>query len=159
MARRKHDLTPHLADAVASGVAAGALSGLVLAWRGRVERGRAAAPVNAPSHWIWGRPALQADGVSVRHTGLGLLVHQGSSFLWSAAYAALQAWRARPSTATRLADAIAVTALAAVVDLRLVPERLTPGFERRLSRRGVAMVYVSFAAGLALGAAALARRR
>jgi len=48
--------------------------------------------------------------------------------------------------------------VAALVDLRLVPERLTPGFERRLSRRSLAWTYVGFGAGLAL-AGLLAQRR
>jgi hypothetical protein len=38
-----------------------------------------------------------------------------------------------------------------VVDLGLVPERLSPGFERRLSRPSTGLVYLSFGVGLALG--------
>ena len=37
-------------------------------------------------------------------------------------------------------------------NIKLVPERLTPGFEHRLSNRQLAGVYLSFAAGLMLGA-------
>jgi hypothetical protein len=152
-------LATHLTGVLACGGAAGMLSAFVLAWRGRVEIGSAAAPVNAPSHWVWGRPALRRDDVTARHTLLGELVHQASSFFWGVFYELLQAWRREANGTTRLADAAAVTVLAAVVDLRVVPERLTPGFERRLSRRSVAIVYASFAVGLALGGAWMARRR
>jgi hypothetical protein len=50
-----------------------------------------------------------------------------------------------------------VTALAAVVDLAIVPKRLTPGFEQRLTRPSITLVYAGFAVGLALGGL-LARR-
>ena len=64
----------------------------------------------------------------------------------------------RVTPAQVVADAVAVTAVAALVDLKVVPEWLTPGFERRLSRPSLAGVYVGFAAGLALGACARLRR-
>jgi hypothetical protein len=38
------------------------------------------------------------------------------------------------------------------VDFQLTPERLTPGFEHRLSHRSLAAVYGAFAVGLAVGA-------
>lgn len=151
-------LADHLAGVLACGGAAGVLSALALAALGRAEGVSAAAPLNAPSHWLWGRRALRQDGMTARHTAVGALVHQASSFFWGVFYELLQAGRHAPNGATRLADAAAVTVAAAVVDLRLVPQRLTPGFERRLSRRSVALVYASFAVGLALGGAWHARR-
>ena len=51
-----------------------------------------------------------------------------------------------------------MTSLAAVIDLRAVPERLTPGFERRLSSGSLALVYLAFGAGLALADIGLRRR-
>jgi hypothetical protein len=53
---------------------------------------------------------------------------------------------------------MALTAAAAVVDLKLAPSRLTPGFERR-SPRSLTCVYGGFAAGLALGGALWRQRR
>jgi hypothetical protein len=58
-------------------------------------------------------------------------------------------WQLTPGNA--VADACAISAVAAVVDLKLVPKRLTPGFEARLSNRSLALVYAGFATGLALG--------
>ena len=50
-----------------------------------------------------------------------------------------------------LAQSLALSALAAWVDLAVVPPALSPGFERRLSRGSLCLVYLGFAAGLALG--------
>ena len=52
----------------------------------------------------------------------------------------------------RWVTAAVVTAIGAFTDLRLVPPRLSPGFEHRLSKTGVALVYLGFACGLALAA-------
>jgi len=139
-----------------AGWLAGNLAGLasmaVLAWRGRTENGRALGPVNAPSHWVWGDAALQEDRPSPRHTGLGVLIHQGSALMWGLLYERLVR-RHRPPLpmALELRDAAAATAAAAVVDLVLTPKRFTPGFERRLSVRGTVLVYAAFAVGLAVG--------
>lgn len=147
-------------DALAEGAVAAALSAATLAWRGRSDSGSAVAPINAPSHWLWGREAIRSEAVDARHTALGAAVHGASSVFWSGLYAWIGAQRRRPTVGTVVLDAVAVTALAAVVDLKLVPERLSPGFQHRVSRGSLALVYGSFAAGLALGGLrALARRR
>jgi len=133
------------------GSLASLLSAAVLAWRGRAETGHAAAALNAPSHWLWGRRALRRNDASLRHTLPGIAIHHASSLFWALFYEGLQSRRRRVTPAGAMADAAAVTAVAALVDLRLVPERLTPGFERRLSARSLSGVYLGFAAGLALG--------
>jgi hypothetical protein len=140
-----------------SGSLASLASAAVLAWRGRRETGSPFAAINAPAHWLWGRESLRRDAPSLRHTATGALVHHGSSLFWAVFYEWMQSRRDTTSPATVIADAATTTAVAAVVDLKLTPQRLTPGFERRLSRPSLAGVYVAFAAGLAL--AALARRR
>lgn len=63
-----------------------------------------------------------------------------------------------PDTGTLVAGAIGITALAAVTDFKLVPERLTPGFEHRLSTPSLVLTYALFAAGLALGGIIAAKR-
>jgi hypothetical protein len=45
--------------------------------------------------------------------------------------------------------------VACFVDYRMTPERLTPGFEHRLSSRALLGVYACFAVGLALGSMAV----
>lgn len=141
---------PLASQSLAAGTLASALSGAVLAWRGRGDAGSAAAALNAPSHWLWGRDALQRNEATVRHTAVGSGVHWASAMLWGTIYELVRSRRRRPTVTNAMTDAAAVTVVAAVVDLKLVPERLTPGFQHRLSRGSLLLVYASFAAGLAV---------
>lgn len=132
------------------GALAAGLSAAVLLWRGRRDAGSAAAPINAVSHWAWPEEALRRDDMTWRFTGTGSAVHWASSTMWAYVYRKLRAHRSRPTRANAVLDAIAVTAVAAVVDFRVVPKRLSPGFEERIGPGGLALVYASFAAGLAI---------
>ncbi|MCW7537393.1 hypothetical protein OOT46_05940 [Aquabacterium sp. A7-Y] len=136
-------------------------SGLVLAACGQWRKGRPAAPLNAPSHWLWGDPALRQHRVSLRYSLTGFTVHHASSLLWAAVHErcapSCRGLSAAPAAVLR--DAAVVTALAAWVDLAVVPWRLSPGFQRHLSTGQLVAVYGAFAAGLAAGTAALNRKR
>jgi hypothetical protein len=140
-----------------AGTLAGLLSTAVLAWAGKRHNRRPLGPLNAPAHWVWGDESLAEDAASVRHTVVGVVIHQLSSGFWAAVHEWLQSRRSSPTMANAALDAAAVTAIAAVVDLKLVPDRLTPGFQRRIPPRSVALTYLAFAAGLT-AAAALRRR-
>jgi hypothetical protein len=144
--------------AAGDGTLAALLSIGVLLWRGLRDSGSAAAPINAISHWLWPQRALQRDDVTLQYTGTGSVVHLASSMLWAAVYGALRTRRRRPTVLNAVTDAAAVSALAATVDYKLVPKRLTPGFEERLTRPSMVMVYAGFALGLALGGIAGLRR-
>jgi hypothetical protein len=165
-----------------TGTVASALSMAMLMHRSRQEIGTRAAGPNAVSHWLHGDEALRVNRVTWQHTGLGLATHHASGIFWAVLYEALLASVARApenrltpidgtlgldalrdiddrgDAATMIAGAVVVGALAAAVDLKLVPERVTPGFQRRLTDRSVAAFYVCFGLGLAVGAA-LTRRR
>ena len=145
------DLRRAIRQGVVQGTLAGVMSGAVLLLRGRTDAGSAAAPVNAVSHWIWPVSALRRDAASWRYTGSGAATHYLASLFWAGLYRSLRGQRARPDAANALTDAAAIAALAAVVDLKVVPQRLTPGFEHRLSKTSLVLVYGGFAAGLALG--------
>lgn len=147
---RSADLAPSTRSLV-DGVLAAGLSAAVLLWRGRRDAGSAVAPINAVSHWLWPDEALRRDDPSWRLTGLGGAVHWASSTMWAYLYRKLREQRSQPTRANAVTDAVAVTALAAVVDLKVVPKRLSPGFEERISTGGLALVYAGFAIGLALG--------
>ena len=133
------------------------LSSLALVWRSRRDTGRPAAAVNAVSHWLWPEKALRVDDGSLRYTGTGTVVHVMSSLLWAALYGWWMKAGRGHGPLNAAAKAAAVTSVAAVVDLRVVPGRLSPGFEHRLSPQSVAVVYASFALGLALGGLMLRR--
>lgn len=144
--------------ALISGSCASALSTIALACGGHLECGRALAPVNAVSHWIWGDRAIHADRPAWRHTAVGYVIHHAMSVFWAAFY---EGWvhgapsRRRPGPA--IVAGLAVAAAACFVDLKLTPKRLTPGFERRLSPLSLTFVYLAF--GLALPLLTLWRPR
>ena len=152
-----------LKDIALKGLVAGSLGSLlstaVLLLAGRRQAGSAAAPVNAVSHWYWGDEALRRRKTDAAHTGLGYLTHHGASVFWASLYAA--AIHDRPALQTApatLAGALATSAIACVVDYKLTPKRLTPGFEHRLGTGAMVGVYAAMALGVAAGAM-LTRRR
>ena len=141
-----------------SGGAASLASTAVLAARSAIENGTPYAPTNATSHWLWGERAAHQDAPSLRYTALGYATHHASAMIWAAVYEKLFGDRARRGgAATALAGGLAVSALACFVDYRLTPERLQPGYERRLSKRSLWMVYGVL--GLAMAAPGLVKSR
>jgi hypothetical protein len=60
--------------------------------------------------------------------------------------------------APTLAAAGATSAIACFADYQLTPERLHPGYEKRLSTPSLALVYGVFGLGLAAGAMMIRRR-
>lgn len=115
--------------------------------------GSAFAPVNAVSHWIWHERALRQDSRSLRYSAVGYLIHHAASLFWAVGFETIAACAGSPETRGRaLARAAGVSSLACAVDLCCIPQRLTPGFERRLSKASLVGVYVSFGLGLALRA-------
>lgn len=147
-----------LREAWVAGSCASVLSALALGWAGHREVRSAAAPLNAVSHWRWGRRALFQRGISGHHTLLGFFIHHCASVWWAGLHAAVRGRSPRAQQpAVVLAGAAATSAIACVVDFQYTPERLTPGFEHHLSRRALAGVYAMFALGLAAGALAVRR--
>jgi len=59
--------------------------------------------------------------------------------------------RCTPTVARLAAESAATSALALAVDYTITPNRLTPGYELRLSKRSIAAVYAAFAGGLLIG--------
>ena len=149
-----------LREGAVTGTIAGLLSTLVLASAGRREAGSAVAPINAVSHWLWGDESLHAQEPSLRHTLTGYVTNHLAAIFWAVLYS--RAWGHRDE-AKRLpqaaAGAVATSAIAYVVDYHVVPKRLTPGYEHRISRGAMLATYGALAAGLALGALLLQQQR
>jgi hypothetical protein len=152
-----------LSQAVRAAVLSGSVASLVscaaLVVCSSRDQGRAAAALNGPSQWLWGRRALRAKRASLRYTALGYAIHHASSIFW----ATLHEWAfgeahrsARRSIPLACAQAAATTAAAYIVDYYVTPQRLRPGFEKHLDPRSLFAVYAAFGAGLAL--ATIARR-
>lgn len=129
-----------------SGSAVSAATSLVLSLLARAEGKSAIQPVNSTSHWYWGEPAARSRRVDVAHTVVGYATHHGASLFWAGAYELLRRHRrGRPA----LADAAAVSTLAAFVDYLVVPKRLTPGWEKAVSPQAIALTYAVMALALA----------
>ena len=143
--------------ALQRGLVGGATSSLLstaaLAMYGVREAGSAYAPTNAVSHWIWGDKAARHDSPSMRYTLPGYLIHHGSAMFWSVLFERLCGdLLDRKNPATTLGVATAASAVACFTDYQLTPRRLHPGYEKRLSRPALAVVYAAFGLGLAAGA-------
>lgn len=125
---------------------------------GKKEAGSAAAPLNATSHILWGHEAAGQDGVDAKHTAAGAAINAGAMYAWSFVLEGVFGkWvRRGDDVATKIGRAAVagatVSALAYVTDYYVVPKRLTPGFEKRLSPLALATTYGVLAASLAAGA-------
>jgi hypothetical protein len=146
-------------QALVSGAAASLLSTVALAVCGRIENRSAAGAVNGPSQWVHGRRAAHRRGATLRHTLLGFVIHHVMATGWALLHErAFGARKANQSLAQRMAPAAVTAAVANVVDFKLTPKRLHPGFEAQLSRKSLLVVYAAFAVGLALYARGANRR-
>jgi hypothetical protein len=152
------DWTTSLQRGLVGGAASSIVSTAALALLGRTEAGSAFAPTNAVSHWVWGDEAAEHDGFSLKYTITGYAIHHLSSTFWAVLFEKLAGEKLdRKDLRVTLATSAATSALSCFVDYKLTPARLTPGFEKRLSKKSLAGVYAAFAVGMALGAIALRR--
>jgi len=135
--------------ALCSGTSASLCSTALVSWLGRRRSGHVPAGTNATSQWLWGSKAHRRDRWSLRYTLTGFVIHHCSSLFWACGFE--RAKGARATTPGRvLALAAATTAVAYLVDYKVVPQRLSPGFDQRLRRSDLFCVYVGFGLGLAL---------
>lgn len=135
-------------DSVFSGAIANlAVSGAAAAL-GKVESNNAIAPINAVSHVIWGERAGDAGSLSLKYTVPGIVINHVACTFWALIYEKLGG--DDRDTYQALLKAGAVSALAYITDYHLVPKRLTPGFELRLSPCSLSGIYVALGLGFAL---------
>ncbi len=111
------------------------------------------APINATSHVLWGDEAADVEHATLPHTLPGVLINAGAGMWWALVLQMLfgEAVDRRGLPTAMLAGA-ATAALAYVVDYHLVPKRLMPGWELRMTRRSLYASLGAMGAGLALGA-------
>lgn len=138
--------------ALASGSIAAVTTALAAAVAGRREAGSYAAPLNATSHILWGEQATWRNRPTLKYTGVGLLLTYGATLFWATLYEKLFGrgdGRQRRSPLTALGGAALVSAGAYLTDYHLMPRRLTPGYERRVSGKALAGIFAALALGLA----------
>lgn len=149
-----------LREGVVAGTMASLLSTAVLAIAGLRQAGSAVAPTNAVSHWLWGEESLHEQRPTLRHTLAGYVTHHLAAIFWAALYSRLYGHRTAAKTLPHaVAGGVATSAVACLVDYQLVPKRLTPGFEHRLSTAAMLATYGALAAGFAIGALLLDQRK
>lgn len=148
------DMQTAIRRAMTSGTVVGLGIAAATALAGKRETGSAAAPLNATSHIVWGDKAALQDAPSLKYTLTGFVLNHASAIFWAAVYEKfLGADSARSSPYASLLRPLiggaVVSAGAYLTDYYLVPKRLTPGFEKRLSGKSLATVYALLAIGLA----------
>ena len=145
--------TDILRAAAISGTAASLTSSVALALLARAGGLSPLQPVNATSHWLHGPDAARVTDADLAHTAVGYATHHAATLFWSAIF---ETWlgRRRPAPLPMLQYALALSAIAAVVDYGATPKRFTPGWEFVLNRRDMAATYVAMAVGLAAGSLA-----
>ena len=145
-------------DGAISGGIASILTTVVLGRRGDRENGTPFGATNAISHWFWGDGATHQDGPSVRYTLLGYAIHHASATFWAALYEKWFGERAdEKALIPALAGGAAVATISCLVDYKVTPRRLHPGYEMRLSTRSLFLVYGTFGVALALRGLAFGR--
>jgi hypothetical protein len=139
-------------DGLVSGTVASIASTISLAILGKAELDKSTAPINGPSQWIWGKHALYENCFSLQYTVVGYAIHHAASLFWAILHEKFRQGLSSSPQIVAIVPAIVTTTAAYVVDFYVIPKRLTPGFEHRLSRRSLLLVYGTFAFGLATAA-------
>jgi hypothetical protein len=140
-------MTSLILRALVSGTLAAVTTTFTAALAGRRITRSYAAPINATSHVLWGEASTRENAPSLKYTGTGLLLNHGASIFWAVFYELITSGTYFTRGRTFLSGAL-VSAAAYVIDYHVVPQRLTPGFEKRLPEKALAMIYVALAAGL-----------
>jgi hypothetical protein len=144
------NLRETLTQAAASGSAA-AMASAVVAARLAIDSGSSPyAPLNAVTHCLWQNSAFAQQRLSARYSGLGAIIHWGSSVFWGVLFETLRGERASPGRS--ISAAAATSAIAYFVDYHIVPKRVTPGFEAHIPARSFPLIYGALAIGFLLAA-------
>ncbi len=138
----------------------GTLGACAVALAGQIEDSDALSPLNAISHIAWGDEAFTQRGLSLKYTGIALLLNEVSVASWAYLHEWLFARARREGRgATCVLGAIGVSALAYLVDYHAVPERFKPGFERHLQPKSLLLIYSVLALSLMASDLLIGRRR
>ena len=111
------------------------------------ETGSPWAAFNAICHMVDGDEPEFPQSFAPRETLLGAGLNASAIGSWAVLYEWLLGDVPLPSSALWAALA---TAGIWMVDYRLVPKRFTPGFEKRLGKKSIALAYLALAASFAL---------
>lgn len=140
-----------LMDSITTGKFVGLTTSAAVAACGARENGNAVAPINAISHIVWGDEAAEQETPSLKYTYTGLALNSAANISWAFFYEKIFGAAAQKGNVpVALLGGAAVSAAAYITDYHIVPPRLTPGFEKRLSPRSMLVVYTVLALSLSL---------
>jgi hypothetical protein len=137
-----------LRDALLAGSIVCVVTLATVAIRGRADSGSAVAPINATSHVVYGPEAANVDIPDAKHTLPGLAINAGASVFWATLYERLFGRGNSGHVGRTLLGGAVVAALAYLVDYHLIPKRLTPGWEERVSGRSLGYIFGAMALSL-----------
>ena len=147
-------------DSLATGKLASFATAATIAACGKAELDNPVAPLNAISHIVFGDEATQEDTLSLKYTGTGLLLHDAACTSWAALHEHFFGSAvAKGNVPSAFVGGGLISALAYVTDYYLVPKRLTPGVEKRLSNGSLLAMYSVLALSLAFGSLLNAQRK
>lgn len=144
-----------LSQTVQTGATAAIATTAVAAICGVIEDQNPVAPINAISHIAWGDEAAEHDELSVQYTATGVALNTMAVVGWAGIYELILSQQAKRSWMNALVGGAAVSGLAFITDYCLVPKRVTPGFEKRLSNRSLLAIYTALALSFAFGGSRL----
>ncbi|RYG47479.1 hypothetical protein EON79_07220 [bacterium] len=141
-----------LLSAFGTGLLAAAATTAAITAMAKRETGKSAAGLNSVSHIVWGDEAAEQNEVSAQYTLVGAALNAGATVGWALVQEVLLGeWARRGNPVRALVAGTATSAFAYVVDYHVVPPRLTPGVEKRLSKPARAAMYAVLALSLAAG--------
>jgi len=139
-------------DSLSTGAVATVATTMAAAACGQIEDGHIIAPINAVSHILWGDEAAAQEEASYQYTLPGLALNAIAVTGWAGVHELLFGKAAAQGrTGEVLLGGAIVSAIAFVTDYRVVPDRLTPGFEKRLSNGSLLGIYGALALALSVG--------
>lgn len=142
---------------IVSGTMAGIAATLAAAFTGKRDTNSYIAPINATSHILWGDKAADHTEASFKYTATGFLLNHGAALMWASIYEkwidpmVKRQFAGKPALKplVPIISAAAVSTGAYITDYYLVPKRFTPGWEKRVSPRSIALIFGALALGLA----------
>lgn len=139
-----------LRNAFVTGTIAAVATTVAAAVFAKAEKKGVAEVLNAPSHIAWGDEAFEAKKLDVKHTWVGIKLNALAVTMWALVSETILGRKRRTLTKTAV-TAAAVTTAAYVADYKVVPKRLTPGFEEKLSKKALFGIYVVLGVALLAG--------
>lgn len=140
-------ITQSVSHGLKTGIVLAAATNAVIMLASDKENGAPWAAVNAIAHIVDGDDKEQPTEYAPRESPLGIAINGTAMAAWGVLYeGALLVTKTKSSPFTALFAAVA----AYVIDYKIVPKRLAPGIETRLSQQSLLFSYGAMALAFAL---------